>query len=277
MLELLQLLGPLLDDVLDLRLCDHQNFLTEKHQTSVRQTRVSHVWTHLFLRAFFFCRGDVVSAMFSDRAQHTDAHLVGATEQLQALLVLGADLPVQVSRLVHQLVPLEGGRLIMRLDVRLAVVRQAHEARLDGLVPTADAEVTEGFPVQVGERGELGQLTPALLVHVGQVPSQHGAGCAGGPALGAAVHTQVVKLVPVDLDAFQAVDVATGNGDRVSERVGTQGTKGLGGQRETRLGHRDKPRDSKKKKKKKQHWQGFSERKRRCRPCLFKGEVLFLL
>lgn len=66
--------------------------------------------------------------MLSDSAQHTDAHLVRATEQLQAFLMLVADLPVQVARLIHQLVSLKGGRLIMWLNVRFAVVGQAHEA-----------------------------------------------------------------------------------------------------------------------------------------------------
>lgn len=48
-----------------------------------------------------------MAAVFPDGAQHTDAHLVRATEQLQAFLVLGADLPVQVARLIHKLMPLE--------------------------------------------------------------------------------------------------------------------------------------------------------------------------
>lgn len=165
-----------------------------------------------------------MAAVLSDSTQHTNAHLVRATEQLQALLVLGADLPVQVARLIHQLVPLEGGRLVMWLDVRFAVVGQAHEARLHGLVAAADAEIAEGFPVHVGERRELRKLAPRLVVHVGQIASQHGPRCEGRAALWAAVHAHVVKLVPVDLDALQAVGVTAGDGDRVSQCVHTQRT-----------------------------------------------------
>ena len=92
----------------------------------------------------------------------------------------------------------------MRLDVRLAVVSQAHEARLDGLVASADAEVAQRLPLEVGKGRELGEMSP-LLGDVGDVASEHGPWGEGGPALGAAVHPDVVALVPVDLDALQAV------------------------------------------------------------------------
>lgn len=260
MFELLQLLHPLLNDVLDFGLGDHQDFLLEEHDKSFREQDMrlicgilhhfgcsfsdstfmklikrkcwSHNWqlwltilqTHLFFDALFFCWGDVVAAVLSDSTQHADAHLVRATEQLQAFLVLGADLPVQVARLIHQLVPLEGGWLVVWLDVRFAVVGQAHEARLDGLVAPADAEVAEGFPVHVGERGELRKLAAWLVVHVGQIASQHGPRGEGCAALWAAVYAHVVELVPVDLNALQAIGVTTGDGDRVSHCVHTQGT-----------------------------------------------------
>lgn len=168
-----------------------------------------------------------MAAVLPHSTQHTYAHLVRATEQLQALFMLGADLPVQVARLIHQLVSLEGGRLIMWLDVCLTIVGQTHEARLDRLAATAHAEITEGLLVHVGERGELRALPPGLLVYVRQVASQNRPWCEGRTALGAAVHTHVVKLVPVDLDAFQAVNVTTGDGDRVSQGVHTQRTKGF--------------------------------------------------
>lgn len=165
-----------------------------------------------------------MAAVLFDSTQHADTHLVRATEELQAFLVLGADLPVQVARLIHQLVSLEGGRLVVWLDVRFAVVGQAHEARLHGLVATTNAEVAEGFPLHVWERGELRELAPRLVAYIGQIASQHGPWCEGGVALRAAVHTRVVKLVPVDLDALQTVGVTTGDGDRVSQRIHTQWT-----------------------------------------------------
>lgn len=165
-----------------------------------------------------------MAAVLSDSTQHTDTHLVRATEQLQAFLMLGADLPVQVARLIHQLVSFEGRRLIMRLDVRLAVVGQAHEARFDSLAATADAEIAKGFAIQVRKRCELRMLVPWLVVYVGQVASQHGPWRESCAALWAAVHTHVVKLVPVDLDALQAIGVTAWNGDRVSQCVHTQWT-----------------------------------------------------
>lgn len=50
-----------------------------------------------------------MAPVLSDRTQHTDTHLVRATEQLEAFLMLGAYFPVQVAHLIDQLVSLEGG------------------------------------------------------------------------------------------------------------------------------------------------------------------------
>lgn len=143
-----------------------------------------------------------MAAVLSDSTQHTDAHLVGAAEQLQAFLVMGADLPVQVTGLVHQLVSLEGGGLVMRLDVGFAVVGQAHEARLDRFTAAAHAEIAVGLAVHVGKRREFGKLPPRLVVHVGQIAPQHGSRREGGVALWTTVHPHVVELVPVDFDAL---------------------------------------------------------------------------
>ena len=165
--------------------------------------------------------------MLSHGAQHADAHLVRAAEQLEAFLVLRADLAVQVARLVHQLVPLEGGRLVVRLDVRLAVVRQAHQARLHRRVPPACAEVTERVLLQVGERRELRERSRVMGVrgaYTGDVPAQDRARGEAGAALGAVVDADVVVLVPVDLNALQAEGVPTRDGDRVPQRVHAEGT-----------------------------------------------------
>lgn len=96
---------------------------------------------YLLLRSLLLRRHHVVTFVFLHRAQHADAHLVGAAEQLQAFLMLRADLPVQVTDFVHQLVPLEGGRLVVGLEVLLAVGGQTHEAALDGFVLLAHADV----------------------------------------------------------------------------------------------------------------------------------------
>lgn len=129
----------------------------------------------------------------------------------------------------------------MRLDVAFAVVGQAHQARLDRLAAAAHAEVAVGLALHVGEGGQLGKLLlpprRRLVVHVGQVTPQHGPRREGGTALRAGVHPHVVKLVPVDLDAVQAVGIATREGDCISQRVCTQGAVKPRGQREARLRH----------------------------------------
>lgn len=128
----------------------------------------------------------------------------------------------------------------MRLDMSLAVVGQAHEAGLDGPVASPHAEVAEGFSLHVGERSELGELAPRrLLVDVGQVAPQYRPRGEGGAALGAVVHTHVIELVPVDLDALQAVGVTTCYGDWVSQAFHAQQTVIVWRKRETRLGHDD--------------------------------------
>ncbi len=80
--------------------------------------------------------------VFLHRTQHTDTHLVSATEQLQTLLMLGTDLSVQVADFVHQLVPFESGGLIVGLEMPLAVGGQTHQAGLDGFLLLANADVT---------------------------------------------------------------------------------------------------------------------------------------
>lgn len=151
--------------------------------------------------------------------------------------MLRADLPVQVTRLIHKLVSLERRGLVVRLDVRLAVVGEAHQTRLDGLAAPANAEVAEGLAVHVGEGSELWKVAPGLVVYIGQVAPQHGPRSEARSALRTVVHPHVVKLVPVDLDALQAIGVTAGNGDGVSDSVRTQEAEGVWWQRETRLGH----------------------------------------
>ena len=76
------------------------------------------------------------------RTQHTDTHLISATKQLQTFLMLWADLPIQVADFVHQFVPFKSGRLVMRLEVLLAVRSQTHQAGFDGFMLSANAHVT---------------------------------------------------------------------------------------------------------------------------------------
>lgn len=77
------------------------------------------------------------------------------------------------------------------------------------------------------------------MVHIGQVAPQHGPRSEASAALWTVVHAHVVKLVPVDLDALQAVGVTAGNGDGVSHSVRTQETERIWRQRESGLSHGD--------------------------------------
>lgn len=83
--------------------------------------------------------------MLADSTEGANTHLVGTTEQLQALLVQRADLTVQVPQHIHQLVPLEGGRLIVGLQVLFAVRGEAVEAGFDSLELFSSAEVTRNI------------------------------------------------------------------------------------------------------------------------------------
>lgn len=84
--------------------------------------------------------------VLADSTEGANTHLVSTTEQLQALLVLRADLTVQVSQLIHQLVPLEGGRLVVGLQVLFTIRSKAVEAGLDCLELLSSAEVTGNVP-----------------------------------------------------------------------------------------------------------------------------------
>lgn len=109
----------------------------------------------------------------------------------------------------------------MRLDMCFTVVCQTHQTRLDGFVATANAEVTVDFTIQVGERSKLWKLSLWLMVYIWQVSLQDRPRCECCTALWAAVHTNVVELIPVNLDALQAESVTTGDSDWISHCVRT--------------------------------------------------------
>lgn len=56
--------------------------------------------------------------------------------------MLRADLPVQVTDFIDQFVPLKGSRLIVGLEMLLAVGGQTHETSFDSFVLLANADVT---------------------------------------------------------------------------------------------------------------------------------------
>lgn len=157
-----------------------------------------------------------------DRAQHTDAHLVGAAVQLQALLMLGADLPVQVADFIHQLVPFKGGRLKMGLEMFLAVGGQAHQTGLHRFVLLADADVAAHVlgPCVIVVRGRRGRWKGVARqggVAGASYASRGRSLVVGDPALGAEVGARVVSMVPVRLQANGAENMSTWDGDGVPQ------------------------------------------------------------
>lgn len=181
-------------------------------------------WSHLFLGPLLLSGHHVVTFMFFHGAEHANAHLVCPTKQLQTLLVLGADLPVQVTDFVHQLVPFEGGRFIVGLQVLLAVGGQAHQAGLDGLVLLPDADVAayvlgSGVVVIRGGRRRREGLGGAWGRGISGASQAAWGGplVVGDPALGALVGAGVVSVVPVCLQANGAQDVSTRDGHGVPE------------------------------------------------------------
>lgn len=187
--------------------------------------------SYLLLAPLCLRRDDVMAPVLTDSADSTDAHLVRSAEQLQGLLVLRADLPVQVSQLVHQLVPFECGRLVVRLQVLLAVGRQTVKTGLDSLQLLTHAEVT-GNVARPGIHAVLGcvgvQVQAALLDLLGHhaqrgIGPQHGPLGEGNLTLRTNVYPCVVSFIPVAADAVHTETVATWDGHRVPEKAEAQG------------------------------------------------------
>lgn len=178
--------------------------------------------SHLLLRPLLLRRHHVVTFVLLDRAQHTDAHLVGAAVEFQALLMLGADLSVQVADFIHQLVAFEGGRLKVGLQVLLTVGGQAHQTRLHRFVLLADADVAAHVlgprvvVVRRRRRRREGVARHGGVAGASQAP-RGGPLVVGDPALRAEVRARVVSVVPVRLQADGAENVTAGDGDRIPE------------------------------------------------------------
>lgn len=173
-----------------------------------------------------------MALVFADRADGTDTHLVSPTEELQGLLVLRADLPVQVSQLIHQLVPFERGRLVMWSQVLLTIRCQTVQAGLDSFELLPRAEVTGNITwssVGVSLRRREVEVQTALLDFLSHhaesgVGSQHRPLSERDLTLGTNVNPCIVSLIPVATDAVHAVTVATGDRHRVLQEVHAQRT-----------------------------------------------------
>ena len=84
--------------------------------------------------------------VFIHHAQHTHGCVISATISLQQLVVLCTDLLPHLTCGFDQLVLHQGGKVIVGLEMSLAVGRQAHQAGLLGLLPPCCAEVTQDLP-----------------------------------------------------------------------------------------------------------------------------------
>lgn len=183
----------------------------------------------LLICPLLLSRHHVVTFVFFHCTQHTDTHLIGATEQLQTLLMLGTDLSVQVADFIHQLVSFKSVGLVVGLEMLLAVGRQTHQAGLDGLVLLSNADVATYIlgSCKVVVRGRRRRRKGfSTTLNAGEPGASHAS--RGGPlvvgnlALWAEVRARVVSMVPVCLQANGAEDVATWDGHGIPEVFLTQ-------------------------------------------------------
>lgn len=163
--------------------------------------------------------------VLADSTDGTNTHLVRTTEQLQALLVLRADFTIQVPQCIHQLVPLERGRLVVRLQVFFAVRGETIEARLDSLKFFTSAEVARNITVSGeasiagGHQVEVQACLLDLLGNFGEgsVWPQDGSLGERDPTLRAYVDACVVSFIPVSANTVHAEAVAAWNRHRVPQ------------------------------------------------------------
>lgn len=205
----------------------------------IKETSHLATWPEGYL---LFCslllrRDHVVTFVFLHRAQHANAHLVGAAEQLQAFLMLRTDLPVQMADFIDQLVPLKGGRLIVGLEMLLAVGGQTHKAGLDGFVLLTNTDVAANIlrsrivviggrwwrrkRLAVALKGGMACASSFSPTSSSNNTSTYASWCGplavGDPALWAEVRACVVGMIPVGLQANWAKDVATRDGHGIPE------------------------------------------------------------
>ncbi|TNN39439.1 hypothetical protein EYF80_050384 [Liparis tanakae] len=175
----------------------------------------------------------VVAPVVVHGAQVADALAVGAAEDLHHLVVARAHVLLQPRRGVDQRVLLQRRHVVVRLQVPLAVRRQAHQAGLEGLQFGAGAEIAghvSGSRRAAGGRsGSESRVLQRLqqLRQQGVLP-QDGPRHEALPAKGAAGRLVVGGvLVPAAFDAAHAVAVSARDGHRVAEQVQTDGTAQL--------------------------------------------------
>lgn len=171
-----------------------------------------------------------MTLVLTDGADSTDTHLISTAKELQALLVLRADLSVQVPQLIHQFVSLKGSRLIVGFQVFLTVRGQAVEAGLDSFELLSRAEVTSHVcqsskaPIAWRHQVEVQTCLLDLLSHFGEgcIGSEHGSLGESDSALRTDVNPSVVSLIPVATNAVHTEAVATGDSHWVPQETCAQ-------------------------------------------------------
>lgn len=103
--------------------------------------------THLFLSPLCSSRDGIMVFVFIHHAEDTHRRLISATKCLQQLVMLRTDLLSHLARSFDQFVLHQSRILIVRLQVGLAVGRQAQQARLHRLLLPRRAEVTQDLPI----------------------------------------------------------------------------------------------------------------------------------
>ncbi|KAG5849673.1 hypothetical protein ANANG_G00074250 [Anguilla anguilla] len=157
-----------------------------------------------------------MASVFIHRTQITDTLLISTTVNLQNFVMMRADLLLQVSSGFDQFVLLKGRRFIVRLEVSFTVRDQTHQAGLHSFQLSPSAEITRHVSrssITVSRRSSLESCLLQFLYHF----SQHGVFAQNRPwseglsALGTAVDTSMIILIPAALNTAHTVTVSTGS------------------------------------------------------------------
>ncbi|KAG9332006.1 hypothetical protein JZ751_016282 [Albula glossodonta] len=133
---------------------------------------------------------------------------------------------------LDQFVLLKGRRFKVRLEVSFTVRGQAHQTGLHGFEFSPNAEITHHVSrssVTVSRRSSLESCLLQFLHHFSQhgVSAQNRPWAEGLSALGTAVDTSMIILIPAALNTAHTVTVSTGNSHRILQQIQTDGTAEL--------------------------------------------------
>ena len=154
--------------------------------------------------------------VFIHRAQRTDTLLISTAEKLCYHAVVGADVLPKLAGGFDQLVIVEDCRLIVRLEVSVAVRDPTLKTSLNSFLFSPSAEITGHVSMSIKAVINNKSLESFLLQQLHHV-SHHGvflqnrSWVEGVSALWTAEPPSLVILVPEALDTPPAVAVSTGN------------------------------------------------------------------